>query len=288
MGHSVTAAILALVTGPTLLSCRDADAPAEAPETSVAATDAADGEGDDGAVATRYRTFLMVERWVRSDPAAQHTIAALQSFRQGADLPRFAQVDAHCGYHEGDWRAPDRLPPSFGTVKMEVPSLGEVTWTETEVSNAYEPAVGLGWDSGDRVKVVAAGGDLPGFTLEDTVPAEAHLTSHDLAALQAGALTIPRGTAFDIAWDPVGTEVFALFLQFDDASYLRYGVLCFFPGAAGAAAIPPSLLAHLQPTSEVKATNFYFAGASRKSLALEGADLEMVTWKGRAARVRIE
>ena len=74
------------------------------------------GCGDDGgapvdaaidaaidAPALDYRTFIMIERWIRSDPAAQHTIASPVTFHQDDPLPRYVDVDEHCGYHEGTW-----------------------------------------------------------------------------------------------------------------------------------------------------------------------------------------
>lgn len=250
--------------------------------------DAGQGGGG-GAGGATYHAFVMLERWIRADPAAQHTIGAIAPFYQDSRLPHFGYVDAWCGYHEGDWREPDRLPPSFGAVHMDIPQLGTVAWTETSVSNAYEPPGGtLGWDTGDTLKVVATGGDVPGFTLEDTVPSPAVLTSHDLSSLTAGELVIPRDQPFSLTWEPAPAEVFALFLQFDDASYIQHGVWCFFPGDTGSAVVSPELLGHLVPSSMVASTNFYFSGASREHLALEGVDLEMVTWNGEAARVLVQ
>lgn len=267
--------------GDTVGSLGNGDAVADAGQSADGTTDAA--------VDPRYRAFFMVERWQRADPTANHTMAAIVSFHTDAQLPRFENIDGFCGYHEGDWVHAGMTPPAFGTVRMEVPLLGEVTWVSDPQGAGYEPPSGmLGWDTGDNVKLTTSGGDVPGFVLEDTVPAKPLLTSHDLPKYKAGQLVIKRDQPLALTWEPVATEVFALFLQFDDATYKRKGILCFFPGASGSATIPTQVLAHLILTKEVKATNFYFSGASRKKLALDKADVEMVTWKGEAARVTVE
>lgn len=247
-----------------------------------------DGPWDPG---VRYRAFLMLERWERSDPAARHTIAALQPFRSDDKQPSFTWLDSHCGHHRGDWRRGDPLPPSHGITRMRAPALGEVAWNMNGGSliSGYEPEGGaMGWDSGDRLEVTALGGDLPGFHVEAVVPERAELTSHDLEHAAARSVVIVRGEPLELTWDPVASEVIALFLQFEESTYLANGLWCFFPGAAGSAQVPVEAMNALLPTSAITNTNFYFGGAVRQQLALEGVDLESVTWKARAARVLVQ
>lgn len=227
----------------------------------------------------------MIERWVRTDPAASHTIAATVTFHQDSPPPLFADIDEHCGYHDGYWVPAGPKEPSFGPVTLVAPKLGTVTFPSP---SGYEPAGGLGWDTGDKLKLTAPGGDLPGFDLEDEVPAPVAVTSVDLVSLKANQLTIDRSKPYPLTWVPVSSEVFVLFLQFVDADYPLRGVLCFFPGQTGAAELPTAVLGHLIASKDVPMTNLYISGASRKTPSLPGVKLEMVTWNGRAARIQVQ
>jgi len=145
--------------------------------------------------------------------------------------------------------------PDYGTFQLTTPKVGTVTFTEAK---ECEPASGFAWDTGDTLTVTTTGGAIPSFSLTDTVPAQATVTSHDLPSLQPNQLVIPRSAPFAITWAPVTTEVFLLVLQFDDASNPRKGLWCFYPGAAGSASIPAEALAHLLPSQSVTSTNLYF------------------------------
>lgn len=246
---------------------------------------AADGSTVDRPAARRYRAVVMLERWARADPRAEHTIAAVLSFNTDGSQPFLRDVDARCRYHERvDWTA-TQPPPDYGTFHLAAPAIGEATFTE---ASGYEPSGGaLGWDTGAALRVWTTGGEVPAFSLDDTVPAQASLTSHDLSALRAQELVIPRDSPFALRWTPAPTEVFALVLQFDEAASPQRGLWCFFPGAEGSASIPVAALSHLLDSSGVAFTNFYFSGVSRRSRSLERVDVEMVTWKGQAARILV-
>jgi hypothetical protein len=230
-----------------------------------------------------YRTYLMLERWLRTDPAARHTIAAPVTWNQDDPLPRYVDVDEHCGYHEGTWTG--TAEPSLGIIQLQAPQLGEVTFTEDQ---PYEPTGGaLGWDTGETLRVIAPGDELPGFDLSDTVPAPVALTSHDLEHATPGQIVVDRGAPLALTWQPTTEEVFVLFLQFDVSSQLRRGLLCFYPAGDGAATVPVAALEHLLPSTEVTKSNFYVSGASRQHRVLGPMKLEMVTWNGWSARVSV-
>lgn len=274
-----------------VVACSTSSAEPTAPPDASVADGSIDAPADAGAETSsgsRYRAFFMIERWLRTDPLAKNTMTAAPIFRSDG-LPRYTQIDEHCGYHEGDWKSAGLRPPSFGAITMHAPSTGWVTWVEDAEGAAWDAPPGtLAWNAGDAITVKASGRDLPGFELQDVVPEPALLTNHDMPSLRAGALRIPRAAPFALAWTPVPTEVFALFLQFRDYPDKSVGILCFFPGDRGAAEIPRAVLEHLEPAQSVLFTNFYFSAASRKRVALERVDVEMITWNGHSARVTID
>lgn len=252
---------------------------------SDAATDAL-GDADTG---PRYRSFLMLERWARLDPKADNAMTGLVTFHADGAMPRATTIDERCVVHEGFWKETGTRPPSWGTVRMQGTDLGEVTFVADDEGMGYEaPGAIPVWNTGSKLRVIAAGADLPGFDVEDTVPAQAFLTKWDLLTVKANEISIRRDQPLVLTWTPVSTDVFFLVLQFDDAASKRFGFWCTWPGASGTATVPTSIIGKAIASTSVKATNLYFGGASRKRLALDRVDLDVVTWKGQCARVLVQ
>ncbi len=52
--------------------------------------------------------------------------------------------------------------------------------------------------------------------------------------------------------------------------------------------MPAAVLGRLLPNSPEIVTNIYVGGGSRESLALDGVDLDIITFKSDAARIVVE
>lgn len=256
----------------------------------LAACHSAETDDTDAAGPT-WHALVSLERWHRSDPVAEHTMTGIRLDHLDDREPAWVQVDERCGYHLSDWTNVDEPVPSFGTIRMQGTDVGEVVWESGERGPGWEDPTGaLVWDTGSTLKVTADGADLPGFELEDTVPAQAVLTSHDFASLHANEMVLSRTEPLALTWQPAGSDVMLLMLQGDSAfSSFGVGLVCTFPGADGAASIPADVLSHLLPSTDPAAalTNIYFGGASRKDLELDDVDLTMITWKGEVARIQV-
>jgi len=271
-----------VLLGMAIGACSSSDEPAKT--TADASVDA------EAATPSKYLSVFMIERWARTDPKAEHTMTGVITVHTDDTMPRVVTIDEHCRLHEGIWSGKQ---PGFGPIRMQGTDIGEVEWTQDELGGAgYEHSTGIPvWNTGSKLKLVVGSATFPGFELEDTVPAQAVLTSHDFVAMKANELQLRRDGTLDLAWTPVSTEVFTLVLQFVVATggntLAKRGLWCFYPGAQGKATIPNGALSRLEPTSTGLLTNLYFGGASRKRLALDRVDVEMVTWKGQAVRATV-
>ena len=238
-----------------------------------------------------YSAWLMLERWHRSDPANEYTMTGIATFHRDDRLPRYLAIDANCSVAYGNWNETPWRPPTYGKITQQIADRAEVTWADDSGGAGIDwPSGQLQWDTGDTLKVTAAGGELPGFTLEATVPAQVMLTSHDLGALKANQLHLSRSTPLELRWDPTQGEVFLLSVQWlpkDTMLKQRY-LACTWPASTGSAAIPTTVLEHLRTSSSGVNTNIYFGGVVKQTLALEGVDLTAFTFKNEVARVQVD
>lgn len=239
-----------------------------------------------------FTSLIALEKWHRSDPATNLTGTGLITFHQDTRVPRWADLDEHCGAHFGNWAQSPNRKPSFGDVRMTVSNGSQMTWAEDEEGMGWEAAAGetAGWDSGDTLNVTAAGGEAPGFSLETVVPEQVVLTSHDLASLAANQLHVARGAPLELRWQPTTGSVLLLFLQFpaSNALHKERGIWCVFPASTGTVSVPPSVLENLVPSRPGLNTNIYFGGGSVVRRDVDGLDLRIVTFKNEAARIQVD